>query len=93
MILFVVDARDGLTPLDQEVAKRLRYVEAPVICVANKCDDSTIDPNADEFYKLGRGKLVRTSPLQNRNRQELLDMIVGRLPPVLPESSRRRSRK
>ena len=76
VILFVVDARDGLTPLDQEVAKRLRYVEAPVICVANKCDDSTIDANADEFYKLGRGKLVRTSPMQNRNRQELLDMIV-----------------
>ena len=86
VILFVVDARDGLTPLDQEVAKRLRYVEAPVICVANKCDDPTIDPNADEFYKLGRGKLVRTSPVQNRNRQELVDMIIERLPPVLPDN-------
>ena len=37
---------------------------------------------ADEFYKLGRGKLVRTSTMQNRNRQELLDMIVERLPPA-----------
>ena len=81
VILFVVDAREGLAPLDHEVAKRLRYVEAPVVCVANKCDDATIDPNADEFYKLGRGRLVRTSPLQNRNKQELLDLIVERLPP------------
>ena len=39
MILFVVDTRDGLTPLDQEVARRLRYVDTPVICVANKADD------------------------------------------------------
>ena len=36
----VVDARDGLTPLDQEVAKRLQYVETPIICVANKADDA-----------------------------------------------------
>ena len=39
VILLVVDAREGLTPLDQEVAKRLRYVEAPIGCVANKADD------------------------------------------------------
>src|SRR5262249_41154563 len=87
VILMVVDARDGLTPLDQEVAKRLQYVETPVICVANKADDATIDPNADEFYKLGRGRLLCTSTLQNRHRQELLDLIVERLPPALPENS------
>ena len=80
VILLVVDAREGLLPLDQEVAKRLRYTEAPIICVANKADDSTIDPNAEEFYKLGRGKLLCTSTTQNRNRQELIDMILERLP-------------
>jgi GTPase len=81
VILLVVDAREGLLPLDQEVAKRLRYTEVPVICVANKADDSAIDPNAEEFYKLGRGKLLCTSTTQNRNRQELIDMIIERLPP------------
>lgn len=86
VILFVVDARDGLTPMDSEVAKRLRYVNAPILCVANKADDAAIDPNADEFYKLGRGKLVRTSTTQNRNRQELLDLIVERLPPEEDDS-------
>ncbi len=79
VILFVVDAREGVTPLDQEVAKRLRYVRAPIVCVANKADDASIDPNADEFYRLGRGRLVRTSTTQNRNREELLDLIFERL--------------
>ena len=87
VILMVVDAREGLTPLDQEVAKRLQYVETPVICVANKADDANIDANADEFYKLGRGKLLCTSTTQNRNRQELLELIAERLPPALPENA------
>ena len=80
VILFVVDTRDGVTPLDAEVAKRLRYVEAPIVCVANKTDDQALDSQADEFYRLGRGKLVRTSTQQNRNRELLLDMIAERLP-------------
>ena len=79
VILFVVDTRAGLVPLDKEVANRLRYIDKPIICVANKSDDSTFDTQAYEFYKLGRGKLVRVSALQNRNKQELLDMIAERL--------------
>lgn len=80
VILFTVDTRAGLVPLDKEVANRLRYIDKPIICVANKCDDIALDPQAYEFYKLGRGKLVRVSAVQNRNRQELIDMIVERLP-------------
>ena len=38
VVLFVVDARDGLVPLDEEVAERLRDVDKPVVLVANKCD-------------------------------------------------------
>ena len=82
LILFVVDARDGLTALDQQVAKRLRYVDKPIICVANKCDEPRFDTQANEFYKLGRGKLVCVSALQNRNRPDLLRLIKGRLPPA-----------
>jgi GTP-binding protein len=62
------------------VAKRLRYIDKPIICVANKTDDPSLDPQACEFYKLGRGKLIRVSAMQNRNRQELIDLIVDRLP-------------
>jgi GTP-binding protein len=80
VILFVVDARDGLMPLDEEVARRLRYVTKPIICVANKCDSPKIDPEAAEFYKLGRGKLVCVSAQQNRRKKELLQLILERLP-------------
>ena len=59
----------GLVPLDEEVARRLRYTDKPVILVANKSDESTFDPQADEFHKLRRGKLLCVSTLQNRNRQ------------------------
>src|SRR5205085_12514503 len=38
-------------------------------------------------YKLGRGKLLCTSTTQNRNRQELLDLILQRLPPALAEDA------
>jgi GTPase len=81
VLLFVVDGRAGVMGLDEEVARRLRYVTKPIVCVANKCDTPELDPQAAEFYKLGRGKLVCVSALQNRNRDELLDLIAERLPP------------
>ncbi len=80
VILFTVDTRSGITPLDEEVARRLRYIEKPIICVANKADDPKLDPQADEFYRLGRGKLVRVSAHQNRNKHILLDLLLERLP-------------
>jgi GTP-binding protein len=80
VILFVVDARSGLVSLDEEVARRLRYVTKPIVCVANKCDTPELDAHAGEFYKLGRGKLICISAQQNRNRKELLALIEERLP-------------
>ncbi len=85
VILFVVDTRAGLLPLDEEVARRLRYIDKPIICVANKTDDPSMDNQAHEFYRLGRGKLVLASAMQNRNRNELLELILERLPPPEPE--------
>lgn len=80
IVLFVVDTKSGLTNLDQEVAKRLRYVDKPIICVANKTDHVSYDAQADEFYRLGRGKLVKISARTGRGKQELLDLIAERLP-------------
>jgi GTP-binding protein len=85
VILFVVDTRSGTLALDREVARRLRYIDKPIICVANKTDEPEMDPEADEFYGLGRGKLVRVSALQNRNRDLLLDMISKRVPQLTDE--------
>ena len=81
VILFVVDAREGLMPLDEKVAARLRYVNKPILCVANKCDAPAIEPQAAEFYKLGRGKLVCVSTKEKRGKEELLSLIAERLPP------------
>ncbi len=80
VLLFVVDTRTGLLPLDQEVADRLRRIDKPILLVANKTDDPAMDPNAEEFQRLGRGWLIRVSTMQHRNKGELLDAIIERLP-------------
>jgi GTP-binding protein len=84
VILLVVDCRDGPMPLDEEVAKRLRYVKVPVLLVVNKTDAPSMDAQADEFYKFGR-KMVRVSAMQNRGKGELIDAIAERLPPPEPD--------
>jgi GTP-binding protein len=80
VLLFVVDNRTGPVGLDEEVALRLRRVDKPILLVVNKADHPTQDFDANEFLKLGRGWLVRVSTLQNRNREELLELIEQRLP-------------
>jgi GTP-binding protein len=80
LILFVVDIRDELMPLDEEVAARLRYVNTPVILVMNKADTPEFDVRGAEFYKLGRGKPIAVSTHQNRNKLALLKLIDQMLP-------------
>ncbi len=80
VILFVVDTKTGLTPLDEEVAERLRKVEKPILLLANKTDHAGLDNGALEFHRLGRGWLIPVSVLQNRNRQLLFEEILDRLP-------------
>jgi GTPase len=79
LILFVVDTREGIVPLDQEVSKRLRYVNPPVLLVANKTDHAGLESQADDFYKFGR-KVIRVSAKENRGKDELLEEIYQRLP-------------
>lgn len=80
VILFVTDTRTGPVPLDEEVSRRLRYVNVPVLCVANKTDAPSLDPLAEEFYRYGR-KVVAVSAEQFRGKDELLAAIAERLPP------------
>ena len=82
LILFVVDIREELMPLDEEVAQRLRYVNTPVILVMNKADTEAFDTRGGEFYKLGRGKPVAISVEQNRNKKLLLKLMDALLPPA-----------
>jgi GTP-binding protein len=80
VVLFVVDARSGPVPLDEEVAARLRGLDKPVLLVANKCDYARLDTLLGEFHKLGFGEPLRVSAQQGRGRQELLAAILKRLP-------------
>jgi GTP-binding protein len=82
VILFLIDARSGLVPLDEMVAERLRHVAKPIIVVANKCDTPALANQVGEFHKLGHGEPVPVSAQQNRGRDELLE----RLLPLLPAS-------
>jgi len=79
VVLFVVDCRDGPVALDQEIAKRLRYIKASVILVVNKVDTPSLDDQAGEFYRFGR-KIINVSAKENRGKAELLDAIHQRLP-------------
>ncbi len=53
LVLFLVDARDGLTPLDQEVARRLRGATIPVVLIANKVEGRKLGYEVEEFRRLG----------------------------------------
>jgi GTP-binding protein len=85
VILFVVDARAGMASLDNRVAERLRHVNKPIVCVANKCDTQSVDSQAAEFYRLGFSPLICVSAQHNRGTAKLLDLILERLPE--PEES------
>jgi GTP-binding protein len=87
VILFVVDTRAGVLPLDSRVAARLRVADKPILLVANKTDDPALDTLADEFHSLASGPLLRVSALQNRNRELLLEAIVSRLPPLTEDNA------
>ena len=80
VLMFVVDAKDGRTPLDIRVAERLRGVDKPVILVANKCDGDNWEIEANDFFKLGFGKPLTVSAINNRRKGLLIDAMVEALP-------------
>ncbi len=80
LVLFLVDARAGITPGDEEVAEILRRARKPVLVVANKIDDPRRDAEALEFHALGLGEPVALSALHGHGTGDLLDRIVAELP-------------
>src|SRR6476659_410552 len=80
LVLFVVDARSGITPGDEELATILRNSHKPVIVLANKIDDPDQDALAVEFHRLGLGDPMPMSGMHGHGTGDLLDMIVARLP-------------
>jgi GTP-binding protein len=79
-IIFLTDGRDGVTPLDQEIARQLRPLAARVVLAVNKLDHEGIDNEAFQFLKLGLGEPVAMSAAQGRGIGELLDIVCKDLP-------------
>jgi GTP-binding protein len=79
LVLFVVDARVGVTPGDEELATILRAAKKPVIVLANKIDDPKQETLALEFHRLGLGDPFPVSGLHGTNTGDLLDEVVARL--------------
>jgi GTPase len=80
LVLFLTDARAGITPGDEELAQILRTAHKPVLLVANKIDDPDQDALAFEFHRLGLGDPVPLSAAHGHGTGDLLDTIVARLP-------------
>ena len=80
LIVFVVDARDGLTPVDRDVADLLRRASVPVIIAANKVDSVHQEALAAEAHELGLGDVIGLSATHGRGTRELLDAILENLP-------------
>jgi GTP-binding protein len=86
LVLFIVDIRDGLVPLDKKIAQLLRKNNLDVIGVANKADTARMFPAAGEFSKLGFGEFLCISVKNNLNKAVLLDKIFDKIATLEPGS-------
>lgn len=85
LIVFVVDAEEGITGMDEEVAHLLRQSRKPVMLVANKVDNAMRQTMSAEFYSLGLGEVYNISAINGSGSGELLDDLVAKLPEEEPE--------
>jgi GTP-binding protein len=86
VILFVVDAQDGLTPIDQELARLLRKSRRPVVLVVNKIDHEKHEDLENDFLELGFDTTIPISAAHGRGISALLETIDSLLP-ASPASS------
>ena len=79
-IFFMVDLVEGITGMDETIAKLLRRSQKPIFLTANKGDNSKIQQNMIEFYALGYKKIYTVSAINGSGTGELLDELVKVLP-------------
>ena len=80
LLLFVVDGKQGLSPIDEELARMLRKSRKPVVLVINKIDTEKHDLLTSEFDSLGFDRIISVSAEHGRGISELLDEIERLLP-------------
>jgi GTP-binding protein len=88
IVLFVVDATAGITPLDHEVAAMLRRLDKPLLVCANKVDHAKREALTGEIFALGLGEVYPVSAVHGRGIDDVLDAVIERLglPPPVPQT-------
>lgn len=79
-IVFVCDAKDGVTATDRDIASILRKTKKRVTLAVNKCDNPAFDLSAHEFYQLGLGEPFSISGLNGRSTGDFLDEVIKDFP-------------
>lgn len=85
VIIFVTDARDGVTAFDQDIATILRASSKNIVLVVNKCDNTVQENFAYEFYSLGLGEPFPISALSGHNTGDFLDIVSNYLKDYDPD--------
>jgi GTPase len=80
VIIFVVDVEEGITPMDDTVARLLRKVTKPVLLAVNKVDNAMREKDAMEFYNLGLGDYFTFASISGSGTGELLDALIDAFP-------------
>lgn len=80
VILFMVDARSGITPVDREVADIIRKAGKRVLLLVNKADNDRVAEDSVEFYELGLGLPYTVSAMNGRGTGDLLDAVIELFP-------------
>jgi len=93
LVIFIVDVRDGVVPLDEAIVRLLRKEELDVIGVANKADTARMFPAAGEFSKLGFGEFLCISAMNNLNKEVLLDRIFEKIEHLETEAPKKPAMK
>ncbi len=85
-IIFLVDVRAGITPVDEEIARILRNSGKKYFLLANKVDSEKYEPLAAEFYRFGVGVIYDVSAIVGRKIGDFLDDLTGNFPDMENES-------
>lgn len=87
VICFLVDVKEGLTPLDEDVADLLRRCNKKVFLVANKVDNNARMADINDFYSLGLGEIICISAVNGMGTGDLLDLIVAEFTDIIEENA------
>jgi GTP-binding protein len=79
-VIFIADARAGLTPGDREIAQRLRRLSTPVFLAVNKTEGMQPDTAVAEFHELGLGTPAAISAAHGEGVRELMDLVLSGFP-------------